>query len=193
MSTASISPVRIPVSALSRFAPRIVIVLAVGLGHGGLAALFKLDPITVQRLQPDPGPITVELLASETLALVRDEGTLAVTDMVFELEPPRLPDDAIAKPQIESPRIDGDAHVYIAPYTARAQLAHGEVATVILLLQIAADGSVISAELVRSNGKEAANAAAMEYARATRWIPGLVDGEPRAMQASLTVILGEGV
>jgi hypothetical protein len=35
------------------------------------------------------------------------------------------------------------------------------------------------------------NAAAIDYAHATRWTPGTMGGEPRAMQASLTVILGE--
>jgi len=60
-------------------------------------------------------------------------------------------------------------------------------------VQIAADGSVISAEVVRSNGDDVTNAAAIDYARTTRWIPGVIDGEPKAMQASLTVILGEGV
>ena len=78
-----------------------------------------------------------------------------------------------------------------APFTARAQLDQGEVVTAILLLQVGADGKVISASVVRSNGDDTANEAAVEYARATRWIPGSIDGEPRAMQASLTVILGE--
>jgi hypothetical protein len=50
---------------------------------------------------------------------------------------------------------------------------------------------VLSAQIVRSNADEAANAAAINYARATKWIPGSIDGEPRAMQASLTVIFGE--
>jgi hypothetical protein len=49
----------------------------------------------------------------------------------------------------------------------------------------------MSAQVVRSNGGDAANAAAIQYAWATRWMPGKIGGEPRAMQASLTVILGE--
>jgi TonB family protein len=67
----------------------------------------------------------------------------------------------------------------------------GFVATVILLLEISPDGSVMSAQVVRSNANDAANAAAIQYAHATRWMPGKIGGEPRAMQASLTVILGE--
>jgi hypothetical protein len=59
-----------------------------------------------------------------------------------------------------------------------------------LLLQIGADGAVISAGIVR-NGGEAANTAAIDYARETRWIPGTIDGKSRAMQGSLTVILGD--
>jgi hypothetical protein len=52
---------------------------------------------------------------------------------------------------------------------------------------------VLSAEVVRSNCGDAANAAALDYSRATRWMPGTIAGEPRAMQASLTVILGERI
>jgi hypothetical protein len=52
---------------------------------------------------------------------------------------------------------------------------------------------VIAARIVRSNGNASSEAAALDYARATRWIPGTIDGEPRAMEASLTVIFGEGV
>jgi TonB family protein len=62
---------------------------------------------------------------------------------------------------------------------------------VLILLGIAVDGTVEDAQIVRSTGDESANAAALDYARATRWIPGNVSGEPRAMKASLTVILGE--
>ncbi len=93
--------------------------------------------------------------------------------------------------QMESPRIDPSLALTTAPFVSRAQLLPGEVVTIMLLLQIGADGAVISAEIVRSNGGDAANVAAIDYARETRWIPGTVDGEPRAMQASLTVILGD--
>jgi len=110
----------------------------------------------------------------------------------IDLAPPTLPVETHAElPAIDAPKIDPAAAIDITAYTARAELSQGTVATVILLLEIAPDGSVMSAQVLRSNAGVAATAAALDYARATRWTPGMIDGEPRAMQASLTVILGE--
>ena len=94
---------------------------------------------------------------------------------------------------IDAPRIDPTLAIDIAPYSARAELTPGLIATVLLLLEISPDGSVLSAQIVRSTAGDAANAAAIQYAHATHWMPGKVGGEPRAMQASLTVILGERI
>jgi TonB family protein len=149
------------------------------------------NPIEVQRLSPDPQPIAVELLSLDLQTPPADASSPSATDLPAKLVAPLLPMDAIPAPQSESPRIDPDVQLHTAAFASRAQLRPGEVATVILLLQIGADGTVLSAEVVRGNGSEAASEAALDYARATRWIPGTVDGEPRAMQASLTVILGE--
>jgi len=92
---------------------------------------------------------------------------------------------------IEAPKLDAGTSLDISAYASRAELAPGTVATVILLLEIAPDGSVIWAQVLRSTAGEAANSAAIDYARATRWTAGTIDGEPRAMQASLAVVLGE--
>jgi TonB family protein len=108
---------------------------------------------------------------------------------------PELPELAVAslmaEPPIEGPMIDPMWGPDIAEYSERANLSAGKTVKVILTVAIGADGAVISAEVLSSTGDEAANDAALDYARATRWIPGTVGGEPRAMQASLTVILGE--
>ena len=93
----------------------------------------------------------------------------------------------------EPARIDPTLAVDVAFYSARARLAPGMIATVLLLLDIAPDGSVTAAKVIRSDAGEDANLAALEYARATHWAPGMINGEPRAMQASLTVILGERI
>ena len=105
---------------------------------------------------------------------------------------PVLPaDSANAEVALLPPMIDPDMRLDVASYSERAGLPAGVVATVILKLEIGPDGSVMSAEVVRSNAAESVNEAALDYAKATQWTPGRVDGEPRAMEASLTVILGE--
>jgi TonB family protein len=97
----------------------------------------------------------------------------------------------LTDPTIEEPKIDPMWGPNIAEFSERANLPAGKTIKVMLSMAIGADGGVISAEVIRSTGDEAANDAALDYARATRWIPGTVAGEARAMQASLTVILGE--
>jgi TonB family protein len=109
-----------------------------------------------------------------------------------ELKLPALPTEREnAELSMMPPTIDPDVRLDVASYTARANLPAGVVATVILLLDVGRDGTVTAAKVVRSSATEEANEAAVDYAKATRWMPGRIDGEPRAMQASLTVILGE--
>lgn len=159
--------------------------------HLGFVAVFLSKPFEVQKARPEPVIMVADIISYETQALTVVPTSSLDTDLPIEIDAPALAPDAIPTEQTESPRIDPDFQVSSAPFVSRAQLSAGEVATIILMLQIAADGSVISAEIVRSSGGEAASAAAIDYAKATRWIPGSIDGEPQAMQASLTVILGE--
>ena len=135
-------------------------------------------------------------MIAEILAVVPSETPAAGSqfipvDQLVELAIPEPPLASQPEMSIDAPRIDADLTVDIAPYATRAQLLPGMIATILMRLEIAPDGSVLSAQVIRSNGGDAANAAAIEYARATRWTPGKIGGEPRAMQASLTVILGE--
>jgi TonB family protein len=136
-------------------------------------------------------PIVAEILAATRSELPTAGMPLNPIEQSIQLDIPDLPISSEPDITIDAPRIDPSLAVDIAPYSARADLGPGVVATVLLLLEVAPDGSVISAEIVRSNAGDAANAAAIQYAHATRWMPGKVGGEPRAMQASLTVILGE--
>lgn len=153
--------------------------------------MLKPKPIEVRRLNPETPPIVVDLVSGEEFANETTREPASIDEPQELMEPPQLPADAFLEPQMELPRIDPDMQLVSAPFASRAQLEQGEVVTAILLLQVGADGKVISASVVRSNGDDFANEAAIDYARATRWIPGSIDGEPRAMQASLTVILGE--
>jgi TonB family protein len=138
----------------------------------------------------------MEPMLAELLAETSDEMPLvdspSITLEAVELEPPALEIETEADvPPIQAPKLDTEPAVDIAAYSARAELAPGVVTTVIVLLEIGPDGAVTAAQVLRSTAGEAADAAALDYARATRWTPGRIDGEPRAMQASLAVILGE--
>jgi TonB family protein len=91
---------------------------------------------------------------------------------------------------IEPPRVDPGSTLDLAVYSARASLPPGQIATVVILVDIAADGRVTRAMVVRSTGNASADAAALDYAREIGWIAGRIAGEPRPMQASLSVTLG---
>ena len=165
--------------------------MTVAVVHIGFVMLLEFPPIEVRRAPYSPEPMMVELLGLEVGITTSPLDSPYTPDPRVNLAVPDLSMDSMAEESTESPRIDSEQQVFTLPFAQRANLRDGEVGVVILRLQIAADGSVIAAEVVRSTGGDDLNAAAIEYARSTRWIPGVVDGEPQAMQASLTVILGE--
>ena len=171
----------------SRLASACVVVSA----HIAIISWLANHAIAARRLELAAQPMMAEILAVVPSETPTAGSQLIPVDQLVELAIPEPPLASQQEISIDAPRIDPDLSVDIAPYTTRAQLLPGVIATILLRLEIAPDGSVMSAEIVRSNGGDAANAAAIEYAHATRWTPGTIGGEPSAMQASLTVILGE--
>jgi hypothetical protein len=166
--------------------------MAVG-GH--IACLAWLAGQAIQTRSPQ---MPAEPMVAEIISLIKSEApTYGVqfvpTDQTIQLDIPELPIMSEPEMTIDAPRIDATLTVDIRPYSERAELQSGIIATILLLLEISPEGSVLSAQIVRSNASDAANAAAIEYAHATHWMPGKIGGEPRAMQASLTVILGERI
>jgi TonB family protein len=91
---------------------------------------------------------------------------------------------------IQPPRMDVAGSPDIAGYSGDIALPAGQIATVLMLLEVDARGRVTSALVVRSTGNDRVDAAAAAYARATRWVPGSIGGAAQAMQTSLTVIFG---
>jgi TonB family protein len=170
------------------FAPACVVIAA----HVALISLLMRQGVDRPTLEMSIEPMLVEVIPGTPSAMPEATSLPVPIAMPIALTPPMLPVESQAQTvTIDAPEIDPATAIDAAPYAARAELAPGTVATVILLLEIAPDGSVLSAQVVRSTSGDAANSAALDYARATRWTAGMIDGEPRAMQASLTVILGE--
>ena len=86
--------------------------------------------------------------------------------------------------------MDARASPDFTAYSKGARLAAGEIATVVILVDVDSRGRVTRAIVVRSTGGAEVDEAALAYARETRWIPGHIAGAPSSMQASLTVIFG---
>jgi hypothetical protein len=185
------SAARIDFGGRYRVTLRMIAVLMVVLGHAGLIAVMKLDGVPLRRLAPEYTPITAELLASDYGSIPTRALSFDLPQPTIDISPPELPSGALPAPEVEAPRIDSTVRVDSGPFAQRARLSAGTVAAVSLLLEIAADGSVISARVVRSDCNALVDLAAIDYARATHWTAGSIDGVPHAMQATLTVILGE--
>jgi TonB family protein len=177
-------------SAISRKLRSTFAIFWIVLSHAAFAWLLYADPIEVRRIPHASAPMLAELWGEE-IGTAENAQSPRTAELRVLLAVPDLPADSMPEPAIEVPRIDPDHVVESAPFAGRAHLRDGAVATVLLALQIAADGSVLSARIVRSDGDESVNTAAVDYARATRWIPGSIDGAAQPMEASLTVILGE--
>lgn len=161
--------------------------------HAAIAVLMMRMPAPVRAGDPVL-PMIAEIIELQPASFLSLNSELAPAEPNVVL---KMPDSSEKLESTElsrlPPMIDPELRVDVAAYSARALLPSGSVAAVILLLEIGPDGSVMSAQVVRSNAGEIANEAAIDYAKATRWKPGTVDGVPMAMQASLTVILGEQV
>jgi TonB family protein len=133
--------------------------------------LVEDEPRADTSLQPEPVILqAVELTPPDTLPAVNE-----VVPGEARLEPPRM--DARASPDFTA-------------YSKGARLAAGEIATVVILVDVDSRGRVTRAIVVRSTGGAEVDEAALAYARETRWIPGHIAGAPSSMQASLTVIFG---
>ena len=74
-------------------------------------------------------------------------------------------------------------------FARRAGLKAGQVASVVLAVEILPDGTVGAVEVPRGSGDLAIDAAAVAYARHLRWIPGTQEHRARAMRITLPVTL----
>jgi TonB family protein len=131
-----------------------------------------------------------------------DADTVPIPEVHVHLA--KLDPDALQMVRFEDPdagNISGVIGSSSAPELARVQLADAEVyaqraglppghpATVLLVIEVLADGSVGDVSVSRGSGSPAADSAATEYARLLRWTPGTVDHQARAMRITLPVTL----
>ena len=79
--------------------------------------------------------------------------------------------------------------VDLVSFARRAHLPPGRSLTVVLRVEVTTDGSVDSVDVARSSGNVSADAAAIDYALALRWIPGTCDHQPKTARVSLPVTL----
>jgi TonB family protein len=88
-----------------------------------------------------------------------------------------------------APHLTGSQLTDTAAFAKRAGLAPGHPATVVLNIEVLVDGSVGTVEVVRSYGDVAVDAAAVEYARSLRWVPGTFHLQARSVRIRFPVTL----
>jgi len=180
--------------SLARVGSRVFFVALIATGHLLLALQLRKPPAPAREMSANAQPVYADFFSPDSADQPAPARVEEIERRPIDFPLPDLPADALSaanEATIEAPQIDPQSVPDIRSYTERAELAAGRTVSVTLEVAVGADGVVTSAQVVRSNGGNSANAAALDYARATRWIPGMIDGQPHAMQASLTVILGE--
>lgn len=116
----------------------------------------------------------------------------------FELPAPTLPeieDDAqVAEPQprqpaqFSPPRTAGGGAENLAQFAQSAALSPGQMARVILRVEVLRDGSTGDVKVDTASGNDAADQAAIRYVRSLEWIPASQDGEPVTMVVRFPVV-----
>jgi TonB family protein len=74
-------------------------------------------------------------------------------------------------------------------FAASAGLTPGQTVTVVLVIEVKADGSTGSTDVAKTSGNSAADAAAIQYARSLHWIPGTKDRQALSMRIRFPVTL----
>jgi TonB family protein len=88
-----------------------------------------------------------------------------------------------------APQLDPTVKVDSAVFATRAGLSPGDAVTVVLSIEVLANGSTGNVEIVSGSGDSAVDAAAIDCARSLRWIPGTMDQEARTMRINYSLTL----
>jgi len=141
----------------------------------GLIAVF----IEAPDAQPDIQLPSVELLTMRVD--VSAPPPLRIEEQPVNTFSPQRP--------FSAPRLNREWQVDILPYALKAGLAVGQRARVMLAVEVLPNGTTGSVVVERSGGSEIVDAAAIEYIRSCRWIPGSVQGQAAAMRIRHQVVL----
>ena len=90
---------------------------------------------------------------------------------------------------ISAPHVARVQSVDLATFARRLKLPPGVALTILLRVQVTEDGWVDSADVIRTSGNEAADAAAIDYAQELRWVPGTINHSPKTQRVMFSVTL----
>ena len=102
------------------------------------------------------------------------------------------PDEGLLKGivgSVSAPELDPAVKVESKPYAEQAGLSAGAAVTVVLAIEVQADGTAGEIIVVSGPSDSMIELAAIEYARALKWIPGTLGRRPQAMRINFPVTL----
>jgi len=153
-------------------------------------------PQLIPEIDPKPIPRTptkpideVKVLTHQTVTVVPpvvDIPVIEDAERIYAPEPKQpwtfsdTGDVSPPAPTVVEPRIDSRRGLSEPPYPP-SEIRQGHEGTVLLSLQILADGRVGEVKLERSSGFAKLDESAMREAKRWRFIPGTSDGTPQAM------------
>jgi|SRR5215831_13710045 len=149
--------------------------------------------VTTMTLESEPMPAAAEIRSFEPELNALNERRIGV------MTPPALPEDALdmsfEKPEepvvrdFQPPRLEAGSLPDTAEFARRAGVAPGKSARVILAVTVTERGTAGDILVTVGSGNSRADALAVEYARALRWSPAVVQGRNSSMKIRLPVVL----
>jgi outer membrane biosynthesis protein TonB len=102
------------------------------------------------------------------------------------------PDEGLLKGivgSVSAPELDPAVKVESKPYAEQAGLSAGAAVTILLAIEVQADGTAGEITVISGPKDSMIEMAAIEYARALKWIPGTLGRHPQAMRINFPVTL----
>ena len=165
--------------------PRWPIAIAVGVGHAAALALL-LGPGVRGRSDDQVAKETEVATAS----LIIEEKHLPDKEPApHKRDRRRWIDVSGVVAPASAPQLSRFQPVEAATFARRAGLAAGQIATVVLVVEVLTDGKGGAVQITRSSGDSQVDEAAIAYARLLRWIPGTEEHQAKAMRVSLPITL----
>jgi len=150
----------------------------------------------------DDAKVTPAAISAFIIDEQRAGGSVPIAEVV--LDTPKIDFNGITQIQFESaewgdisgvvapasaPQLSRFQPVRVETFARRARLPAGQVASIVLTVEVLPDGTVGAIEITRGSKNPLADAAAVAYARRLRWIPGTDNHHAEAMRVQLPVTL----
>lgn len=108
---------------------------------------------------------------------------------LIQFEPAEWGDISAVTAPTSAPQLSRFQPGSAAVFARRAGLPAGQAASVVLTVEVLADGRAGAVEVARGSGDPAVDAAALAYGKLLRWIPGTQEHHAQVMRVSLAVTL----